>query len=425
MLEAEHTKTVPITRATWLRVAIGALCFFCILFSYYLIRPIREGYSATAGGSAALPRLFAIVFLTMLVLTPIYGALVARFSRRVFVPVIYLLFIASFFGLKWFVEQGYSVSANATLIFVYLSVFNLFVVSVFWSCMADAFTHTHAKRFFGYIAVGGSLGAICGPLALGPILTHLGKETAYVFSGVTMMIALGCILSIFYLSRNDPAADKGEDVEAPVGGGVFAGAQAVFADPFLRTMVLLMLCGDAVATILYANLSDYAKSTFADSEATTLFFRNVDLYANIASAAMQGLVAAACIKRFGAGKTMALPNIIGAILLFGIAGTQAVSLIVVAMVFSRGGTYGLVVPARESLFARVDREQRFKAKNFIDTAIWRLGDVIMVSMVWCLVQLGAGTRTFASICAVAACVAAYASWRIEQKLPQGAQAPQP
>jgi ATP:ADP antiporter, AAA family len=401
-----------------LRCLLAAVCFFCVLSSYYLIRPIREQFASALGGSEALPRLYLIVFLTMLAITPIYGAIVARFSKLTFVPIIYLGFVASFFALKWFTGLGYSLKVNATLVFVYVSIFNLFVVSVFWSCMADSFNKEQAKRLFGFVATGGSAGAIIGPQYLLPfVVKHYGVDTAYLVSAALVMIALICMLGIFWLSRRDQKSHDPETDKA-VGGHFIAGAITVFQHPFLRAMMLLMLCGDAIATILYANISDYAKASFATKEAGVLFFARMDTYTNYTTFALQLGVAAIAIKRIGAAKTMSFAYLAVAVLLMGIVLTAEAWVMLVAMVVSRGGTYGVVGPARESMFARVDRESRFKAKNFIDTAVWRFGDVVMVSLVAVLKYFHAGLAVFGGICLCAALLGGWISWRIERYLPK-------
>ncbi len=404
------------SRDELLRCLLAAICFFCVLSSYYLIRPIREQFASATGGSDALPRLYLIVFLTMLAITPIYGAIVSRFPKRIFVPIIYMAFVASFFALNWFTGLGYSIKTNATLVFVYLSVFNLFVVSVFWSCMADSFNKEQAKRLFGFVAAGGSLGAWLSPQFVLPfVVKNYGVDAAYLVSAGLVFVALICMLGIFWLARRDVHS---HDVaaESTIGGSAIAGVRAVFQNPFLRAMMLLMLCGDAIATILYANISDYAKASFATKEAGVLFFGQMDGYTNGLTLFLQVAVAAIAIKRAGPSKTMSAAYMVVAILLMGIVITADAWIMLYAMIVSRGGTYGIVGPARESMFARVDREARFKAKNFIDTAIWRFGDVVMVSMVALLKHYHAGLAVFGSICLCAALLGAYISWNIERHL---------
>jgi ATP:ADP antiporter, AAA family len=364
------------------------------------------------------------VLATMLAVTPIYGQLVSKFSRRVFVPILYLGFVLVFFAIQSFIGLGFSKVINGTVVFVYLSVFNLFVVSVFWSCMADCFSKNEAKRFFGYIAFAGSVGAYLAPKILRWIISNFGADQAYYVAGALMLLALGSLLAMFQLSskRRDQSISAQADSEAAIGGSWYAGAKACFESPFLRVMVLLFLCGDAIATILYANLSDYAKLNFPNPDEAKVFFSRVDEYTNLTVMILQFAVAATMIKLLGAGKTMAALYAGVMLILFGIAATGDFSLIVVAMIMQRGGAYGLVLPARESLFARVDRETRFKAKNFLDTAIWRFGDLVIVIAVSILVGYGAGVSTFASICGVAALCGVYLALQSEKRLPENLSA---
>ncbi len=401
-------------RQELLALALAALCFFCVLASYYVIRPIREQFASAAGGSQALPLLYSLVFVTMLALTPIYGALVSRFPRRIFVPLIYLFFVLCLLSTGPFFRYSTDLALNAKVFYVWVSIFNLFVVSVFWSCMADVFDPEQSKRLYGFVALGGTSGAVAGPLLAKEFVLIVGLNGLYLIATAFLAVALICLLTLF---ARAPSAKSLHVNESALGGSMWEGAMAAFSNPFVRRMALLLLCADGVATILYSNLSDYAKDAFTDPAVKTAFFASVDLWTNGLMIALQVFAVRWLLSKAGAGRAMAWPNIFNVFVLLGIAIYADAAMIAVGLIITRGGGYGLVNPARESLFTRVSRDVRFKAKAFVDTVVWRGGDLMMVTMVAVLVNLGAGVGTFGMIAACFALTAVALSWNVEQLLP--------
>ncbi len=410
-------KLVPTkNRQEVIALLLAALCFFCVLASYYVVRPIREQFASAAGGSQALPLLYSLVFGTMLLLTPLYGALVSRFSRRIFVPLIYAFFVLCLLGMGPFFRISTDLALNAKVFYVWASIFNLFVVSVFWSCMADVFDPEQSKRLYGFVALGGTSGAIVGPLLAKQFVISVGLNGLYLIATGFLAVALICLLTLF---ARAPSAKSHQVEETALGGSMWEGAITTFSNPFVRRMAFLLLCADGVATILYSNLSDYAKIAFTDPVAKTQFFATVDLWTNCTQIALQVIAVRWLLSKVGAGRSMAWPNIFNVFVLIGIAIYADAALIAVGLIITRGGGYGLVNPARESLFTRVSRDVRFKAKAFVDTVVWRGGDLMMVTMVAALVNLGAGVGTFGIIGACFALTAVALSWNVEQLLPKG------
>ena len=410
-------KLVPTkNRQEVIALLLAALCFFCVLASYYVVRPIREQFASAAGGSQALPLLYSLVFGTMLLLTPLYGALVSRFSRRIFVPLIYAFFVLCLLGMGPFFRISTDLALNAKVFYVWASIFNLFVVSVFWSCMADVFDPEQSKRLYGFVALGGTSGAIVGPLLAKQFVISVGLNGLYLIATGFLAVALICLLTLF---ARAPSAKSHQVEETALGGSMWEGAITTFSNPFVRRMAFLLLCADGVATILYSNLSDYAKIAFTDPVAKTQFFATVDLWTNCTQIALQVIAVRWLLSKVGAGRSMAWPNIFNVFVLIGIAIYADAALIAVGLIITRGGGYGLVNPARESLFTRVSRDVRFKAKAFVDTVVWRGGDLMMATMVAALVNLGAGVGTFGIIGACFALTAVALSWNVEQLLPKG------
>ncbi len=408
-------KLIPTkNRLELIALLLAALCFFCVLASYYVIRPIREQFASAAGGSQALPLLYSLVFISMLALTPLYGALVSRFPRRIFVPLIYAFFVLCLLGTGPFFRYSTDLALNAQVFYVWVSIFNLFVVSVFWSCMADVFDPEQSKRLYGFVALGGTSGAIAGPFLAKEFVLSVGLNGLYLIATAFLAMALICLLTLF---ARAPSTKSHQVDAAALGGSMWEGAVAAFSNPFVRRMALLLLCADGVATILYSNLSDYAKTAFTDPAAKTAFFASVDLWTNGLMIGLQVLAVRWLLSKAGAGRAMAWPNIFNVFVLLGIAIYADAAMIAVGLIITRGGGYGLVNPARESLFTRVSRDVRFKAKAFVDTVVWRGGDLMMVTMVAALVNLGAGVGTFGMLAAGFALIAVALSWNVEQLLP--------
>ena len=437
---------VDAQREEWPALAWSFAYFFLVLAAYYIIRPVREQLGALSG-SQSLPLFYAATFIATLVLTPIYGALVANYSRKHFVPLVYVFFILCLLVfIPVFEAQGQlNPRALGAVFFVWVSVFNLFVVSVFWSFMADIFSVQQSHRLFGVIALGGSAGAVTGPLLAGALVKIIGIAPLLAVSASLLLLALLCIFRLIAWSRHHPVAGDLQRSEAVIGGGMLAGAQLVLGSslvwyawtapkqcllrlfgrsthqqkiapdprtPFLRRMALLMLLGDCVGTVLYAMQFDVAKAFYPDGVARTQFFAHIDLATNVLQILLQATAARWLLTRYGPTPGMVIPAIVKAILLLLVALFATPLAIALAMVLSRSGAYGMEQPARESLYTRVDRETRYKAKNFIDTAVWRFGDLSVVNLLAGLRALGMGISGFALFSALAASTSAWLGWRL-------------
>lgn len=441
--------------------ALSFIYFFCVLAAYYVVRPVREQIGSAAGGTEALPEIWLFVLLAMLALTPVYGWLVSRLPRRRFVPLVYLFFAVGMVGFMPILAMSKPSTLHAVLFYVWVSVFNLFVVSVFWSYMADIFSDEQAQRMFGPIGAGGSLGALLGPLATQYLVEVFGVPPLLLVSSALLGISIICVMLLGHWSARYGRHDR-RVTEAPIGGTLLAGAKLVFTHPFLRNMALLMLLADVVGTALYGMVSDVGRDQFATPEARanvylhidaalsgfpdlvrstitwlfgdlnpalmdaavarTKFFAMIDFSTNLLQMLLQVFVARWLMTRFGALPGLILPALVNTIVLVALALAPGFGLVVLALVVSRAGAYGVVQPARESLYTRVDRESRYKAKSFIDTAVWRAGDVATsYSQRW-LGSLGFGVPAFAAISTVAALVSIVFSYRLvrssERKEPE-------
>lgn len=397
------------------RVLLAALAFFCLLAAYYVLRPVREQL-AGATGSGALPLFYSVTFLAMLAITPLFGWLTARLSRRALLAWSYGFFIVCLFALIPLFARQDAIGARTLGIvyYVWVSVFNLFVVSLFWSVMADLFDNVQARRVFPLIALGGGAGAIAGSSLTSLLVLRIGVPSLLAISGLLLTIALG----LLWRPAASGASSDGEG--GAIGGSLLAGLRFVFTEPFVRNMALLMLFVDGVGTLAYALVADYAKAHFADNAARTAFYGHIDLAVNILQMFLQLTFTRWLLLRFGYTAGLVLPAALNVLVLivvalfgaaeFGVAGVTF-SIIPLMLIITRGFAYGVVKPASDGLYTSVKREIRYKGKNFVDTTVWRFGDVAVTSGLNLLRDAGANLAMISVLSAFAAGFAGWFGWR--------------
>ena len=399
---------------------LSALAFFFVMTSYYIIRPVRDQLSG-AVGSQSLPLFYGAVFVAMLLLTPVFGMLVARFRRRQLLGWSYSFFILCLLAFvpAFVAQERIGARELGVVFFVWVSVFNLFVVSLFWSFMADIFSSGQARRVFSLIALGGMGGAIFGPLVTKLLVQLIGVAPLLLVSAAALSLSLALLLRLSAQHDRQPGSRGGE----AIGGSLWAGIKELWSRPFLRYMALMMLFGDGIGTLAYALVADYAKAHFTDTVARTSFYNDLDLATNLLGALLQLSLTRWLLIRHGAGWGLLLPALVNVVLLGGVALIgggdlwllgYSVPLLAVMSVATRGFAYGMTKPAVDALYTRVPRETRYKGKNFVETAVWRFGDVVVTSAVSGLRMLGWGIGGLAlagvGVATLAALVARRAGW---------------
>ncbi|MBX3725791.1 MAG: MFS transporter [Xanthomonadales bacterium] len=408
----------------WTALAWSFAYFFCLLCAYYLIRPMRDEMVVRFGADR-MQWIYTVVFVIMLAITPVYGWLVSRWPRRRFLPFVYLFFIACLAGF-WLLFRyngalaglaGADAAAfgrgSAAVLAIWITVFNLFVVSVFWSFMSDIYAPEQSRRLFATIATGGTLGAIVGPLLARTLAPLLGVERLLLLSGLLLSLCLVCIARLIPWARARERALQGLDRDTPIGGSLLAGATLVFQQPILRRMAALMLLGVVVGTILY-NRQLHLQSANPDSLGRFVFFANLDLWINLLAITVQLGATRFLLPRFGAGWLLMAPGLALIVCFAVIYGNPVVMTVAIAQLVSRGLLFGMLSPARETLYTRVDREARYKAKNFIDTAVWRGGDLATQWGIVVLAAVGLATPGFALVGIGAAICWVAVAWAIRR-----------
>jgi AAA family ATP:ADP antiporter len=381
-------------------VGIAFAYFFLLMCGYYLLRPLRD-----AMASGAVDDLFWFyvgTFTLMLILTPMFGALVSRVRKPLLLPVTYLFFaanLAAFYVLFKVMPGSKSLAAG---FFIWLSAYNYFVVSVFWSFMADVFRDEEAKRLFGPIAAGGGTGAIVGPLLMQFLVPRIGVD-AVVFLAMLMLLAtLPCIraLARWGEARHGRFVLPPGDPEARIGGGMLSGLVLVARSRYLLGIFTIIALGSVAAAFMYSELLRMVGVAYTDLASRAQFFGRLDFAVNIASWLFQGFVVGWLIRRFQlAGALVTIP-IVALLSFLALAASPVLMVLAAGQILRRGGEYGIAKPSREVLFTIVDAESKYKAKNFIDTVMQRGVDLVGIGLVTLAHAAGIGLVGYAWIGAI-------------------------
>ncbi len=365
--------------------------FFCLLCGYYILRPVRDEMGIQAGVEQ-LHWLFTGTFLTMLAVVPVFGWLSSRFPRRQFLPAAYLFFAANLMVFFALFKGGVMPAETARAFFIWLSVFNLFVVSVFWSFMADLFTNAQARRLYGFIAAGGSCGAIAGPLITTKLAPLIGPTELLPISACFMLAAVLCILRLSTWSRHDKPATSpaGAQIRQPIGGGIFGGITLLLRSDYLLGIALYMVLFTLLSTFLYFQQAYIVSQAISDPGERTALFALIDLVVNALTVIGQLMVVSRIIGRFGLTVALVLMPAIAVVGFFVLGLFPTLAILIVFGCIRRAGEYAISKPAREVLFTVISREEKYKVKNFIDTVVVRGGDAVSGWLFEGLRLLGAG-----------------------------------
>jgi AAA family ATP:ADP antiporter len=362
-------RLVRVEHGEWPRLAIAFFYFFFLLGGYFMLRPLRGAVAAS--NSDILHWLYTGTFLAMLAIVPLFGFLVSRFRRGQFIPGIYLFFISHLVLFAIGFEGDATPLWMQRAFYIWLSVFNLFVVSVFWSFMADIFRPGQAQRLFGFIMAGGSMGAIIAPSITKGIVPEHGATGVMLMASVLLMVATFLAVLLGRYTRK-----QREDIPTDViGGSVWEGAVQVFRSEYLLYACLLMLLHNLTSTFLFNGLAVLVSEHITGFEERTTFFSHVDQFVQVLAFLFQFFITSRLVSHLGMSKTLVLiPTLLaGGFVILG--SSMGLVLFAAVQVAQRSLNYGVLGPAKEMLFTVVDRETRYKSKNFIDTAVYRGSDV--------------------------------------------------
>ncbi|MCC7327806.1 MAG: MFS transporter [Burkholderiales bacterium] len=390
-------------------VAWAFLYLFAVFSAYYVIRPIRDE-AGVAGGVANLSWLFTGTLVAMMAVNPLFAALVARLARSRFIGITYRFFMLNLlvFLLLFRTATGDANVWVGRAFFIWSSVFNLFVVSVFWAFVVDVYSTEQSKRLFGFIAAAATLGGILGSSVTAGTVKFVGVPFLLLVSivllevGVQASRRLGALTEAFQTPAVRAAGagpGGGPGAEQPIGGSVMAGMTHVMRSPYLLGIAGYMLLYTILSTFLYFEQAEIVNRTFADRAARTAFFARVDLLVNLLTLGGQLFLTGRVMKRVGVAWTLTFVPALTAVgfLWLGLMPTAAI--VVGFTVLRRAGNFAFARPTREVLFTVLSREDKYKAKNFLDTVVYRLGDQVGAwsSSLVTMAGLGAGGIAWAAV----------------------------
>ena len=364
---------------------VGALLlssayFFFLLCGYSVLRPMRDAWGIE-GGTDKLPWLFTATFVTMLAVNPIYGAVVSRGSRRRIVPRVYRFFalnLLAFYALR---RLDVAPIAVGYVFFVWISVFNLFVVAIFWSFMADLFTSEQGRRLFGFIAVGGTLGAFAGPMLTRQLVGEIGAGNLLLLSVALLEASTQCVG--WLLRHTEARAGLAAGPEVRVGGSLLGGMKLVFADRYMLGVAAQILCLTTTATFLYLLQARIVSQSVQGADQRTRAFADIELTVTTIEIVLQLCLTAPLLRRAGLGVALRVLPVLTALGCALLAAWPVLAMVTLFQGVRRAVQYAIFRPSRELLFTVVDRERKYASKGFIDTVVYRGGD-------WASAQVFAG-----------------------------------
>lgn len=378
--------------------------FFCVLSALMVLRPAREALGMR-GGLDAVRWLFIGTAVATLAVNPVFGWLVARFRRLAFIAATYVFFSASllvFWGLLTMAPAAVG-EVSGRVFYVWFSVFNLFSTMVFWALMADRFSFEQSKRLFGVIAVGGTLGAIFGPWLASRVAQTIGTANLILIAVGFLLLAILAAWLVARLQRpqrvvrtGDPDAPPAVDEREVIGGSAWQGFRAVFQSRYLIGICVLVLILAVMATFIYFTRLAMVAALGEDLDMRTTWFARIDMWTQIATLVLQLVVAGHLMKRIGVSFALALLPITVVLGFVGLAITGTIAALIVFEAVFRAVQRAIMRPARETLFTVVSREDKYKAKAFIDTFVYRGGDVVGAWTEGLLGRLGMGLAGLAA-----------------------------
>src|ERR1700733_9112288 len=392
------------------------LYIFSLLSSYYILRPIRD-QMGIAGGVNNLQWLFTGTLIGMLVLNVPFSYLVKIYPREKFIAISYRFFAANIllFAFALYLATPEQTIWVGRIFFIWTSIFNLFVVSIFWQMIVDIFISEQGKRLFGFIAAGATLGAIAGSVFTVSTVEHMAQGYLMVGAALMLEVAVFCVRRLSGLSAALASRPRTEQPQQPIGGTLLGGIRDALSSSYLLNVSLFLLLYAVTSTFLYFQQAAVVSHSFQNRAAQTAFFASVDLGVNVLTLVVQLFLTGRILKRFGGGTALSMLPLFSVLGFGAVALLPTLSSVVAFQLIRRAGNFAIARPTREVLFTVLPREDRYKAKSFIDTAVYRLGDQIGAWSFALLSALGLGLNEVSVVAAaVSGCWLAN-SWWLRQR----------
>jgi AAA family ATP:ADP antiporter len=374
-------------------VLLAVLCNFMLLGSYYILRPVRDAM-ATVVGVDQLQNLFTGTLIFTVLCAPLFAWLTGHFKLSRVLPGIFWFWIINILIFYVLFQNSTENRWVAAAYFWWFSVVNLFMISVFWSLMVDLFAPGQAARLFAIIAAGGSIGAIAGPTVTRIFVQAVGIDGMLLIAAAGFGVVI--VLVHLLMREKDRLQARQEEtqrstLEHKLGGSVLDGFSALFKSPYLLNQAAFFLLMTWVATVAYFLQTDLITRNFTDLASRTRALADIDLVVNICSALVLIFGLGRLITRFGVTAGLVLNPILMVIALIAMALSPTLLMMQAMQVVRRASQYAIARPCREICFTVVPQESRYKAKNVIDTVVYRLGDVSAAWLQAGLRVLGFGT----------------------------------
>jgi len=395
---------IQVRRGEGAAVVASSLSFFFILTALMVIRPAREALGMQRG-IEAVRWLFIGTAVVTLAVNPVFALMVSRYRRIVFITATYVFFALSLLGFYLVLVSAPTAigQVSGMVFFVWFSVFNLFATMVFWALMADRFSLEQSKRLFGVISVGGTLGALAGPWLASKLVRPLGTAGLLPVAATSLGLAVVAAWVVTRLQHrkpeatDDPNAPPVVDDRAIIGGSAWRGFRAVFGSPYLLGISAYVLILTVVSTFIYFTRLQMVAALGTDLDMRTGVFARIDFYTQLTTLVLQAVVTGHLMKRLGVHITLALLPVIVALGFVGLAISASLAALIVLQATFSAVQRSIIRPARETLFTVVPREDKYKSKAFIDTFVYRTGDVVGAQLEGLLGRLGMGLAALVSV----------------------------
>jgi ATP:ADP antiporter, AAA family len=384
-------RAVKVERDELMALLLSAAFFFSVLCSYYLLRPIRDEMGIALGRDK-LQDYLVVVLLVMLAAVPAFGWVVANVARQRIVLVVYLFLIANLLVFRTLLAgQGNTPPTwLAGTFFVWINVYALFVVSLFWSFMSDLWTSDQSKRLYGFISVGGTAGAIAGPLLLNLLLPIVGLANLLLVSAALLGLALAVSRALARLvGAGNVALAASTPAASSDGGGLFDGALNVWRSPYLLRIALFVLAANLIGMYFYLKQNEIVGAALTNRDDRLLFFSRIDLATNVLTILAQLFAVSRLIERIGVGTTAAIPPVLCGVGIVALALFPALAMIAFVVVVQRAAAYGFSNPSMRMLYTVVEPRDKYRSQNFNDTLVYRGGEAATGYVLGALGKAGA------------------------------------
>jgi AAA family ATP:ADP antiporter len=414
------TRLAPIEPKETNAVVAAFSLFFLMWAGYFAVRPVRETVGTIVGRDVVADLwIWTAVFSVLII--PLFGTIVARVRRSVFLPATYGV-VAVLLAATGVAFQGDTISPLVGKVFyVFISVLNLFLISMFWSFLLELFDKGQTKRLFGVIAAGGSAGALAGPFVSDMAVGQIGQSGILYLGAALFVGAILCQRVLLAIWSERPVGGAAHSDDRPIGGNVFAGVTLILRSPYLLGIALFIVGISTVSTLLYFEQLRLVEINFADPIDRTRVFARLDWIVQSLTMLSQVFLTGRIAQRFGVKTLLTLIPIVMVFGFLTLASTGAFAVFAAVFVIRRAGEYAFVRPGREMLWSPLDKETKYKAKNTVDVPVYRGADAIVAQANNAITTAGASAAAIMLLGAVSAAIWALVGWWLGRRFDSGAR----